>query len=69
MATVLFAKVFDAIGARVLVRYGGKVRAQSVLSLSSYLSANDRRLQFGLGAPVTSAAIKVHWPRDLPQRD
>ena len=32
-----------------LVRHGGKVRAQSVLRLSSYSSVNDRRLQFGLG--------------------
>ena len=38
-----------AIGARVTARYGGKVQAQEVLSQSSFYSANDSRLHFGLG--------------------
>jgi hypothetical protein len=54
----------SAIGARVLVRYGGKVQAQEVLSGSSFISANDPRLHFGLGA-VTTADIEVHWPSGL----
>ena len=40
----------SAIGARVTARYGGKVQAQEVLSQSTYLSVNDSRLHFGLGA-------------------
>jgi len=51
----------SAIGARVLVRYGGRVQAQAVLSQSSYVSANDPRLHFGLGAE-TKADIEVNWP-------
>lgn len=51
----------SAIGARVLVRYGGKVQAQAVLSQSSYMSANDPRLHFGLGK-ATTADIEVYWP-------
>ena len=51
----------SAIGARVLVRYGGKVQAQGVLSQASYMSSNDPRLHFGLGAEKT-ADIEVHWP-------
>jgi len=51
----------SAIGALVLVRYGGKVQAQGVLSQASYVSANDPRLHFGLGA-ATRADIEVHWP-------
>jgi hypothetical protein len=51
----------SAIGARVLARYGGKVQAQEVLSASSFLSANDPRLHFGLGA-ATIADIEIHWP-------
>jgi hypothetical protein len=39
----------SAIGARVLVRYTGKVQAQWVTSQSSFLSAKDPRLHFGLG--------------------
>jgi hypothetical protein len=51
----------SAIGSRILVRYGGKVQAQCVTSQTSYLSANDPRLHFGLGN-VTTADIEVHWP-------
>src|SRR5260370_36191501 len=50
----------SAIGSRVFVRYGGKVQAQWVTSQSSFLSANDPRLHFGLG-PVTTADIEVRW--------
>jgi hypothetical protein len=45
----------------VTVRYGGKVQAQEVLAQSSYLSVNDRRLHFGLGA-VSKVDIEVRWP-------
>jgi len=34
---------------------------QAVLAQSSYLSANDRRLHFGLG-PATSANLEIRWP-------
>ncbi|HEX2662315.1 MAG TPA: CRTAC1 family protein [Candidatus Acidoferrum sp.] len=51
----------SAIGARVLVRYQGKVQARCVTSQISYLSANDPRLHFGLGGAST-ADIEVHWP-------
>ncbi|SPE25533.1 ASPIC/UnbV domain protein [Acidobacteriia bacterium SbA2] len=51
----------SAIGSRVRLRYGGKVQAQCVTSQSSFLSANDPRLHFGLGTAAT-ADIEVHWP-------
>ena len=51
----------SAIGGRVTVRYGNKVQAQEVLSQSSYLSVNDTRLHFGLGA-VNTVDIEVRWP-------
>jgi hypothetical protein len=54
----------SAIGARVLVRYGGKVQVQELLSQSSFLSSNDPRLHFGLGA-ATIADVEVHWPSGL----
>jgi hypothetical protein len=54
----------SAIGARVLVRYGGHVQAQEVMSQSSYFSSNDPRLHFGLGA-ATTADVEVHWPSGL----
>jgi enediyne biosynthesis protein E4 len=51
----------SAIGSRVLVRYGGKVQAQCSTSQSSFLSSNDPRLHFGLGA-ATTADIEIRWP-------
>jgi hypothetical protein len=50
-----------AIGARVRVRYGGKVQAQEVLSQSSFYSTNDPRLHFGLGTADT-ADLEIRWP-------
>jgi enediyne biosynthesis protein E4 len=57
----------SAIGARVLVRYGGKVQAQAVVSQSSFYSSNDPRLHFGLGASKI-ADVEVHWPNGLMEQ-
>src|SRR5579885_2362567 len=51
----------SAIGGRVTVRYAGKMQVREVLAQSSYLSANDTRLHFGVGAAYT-VAIEVRWP-------
>jgi hypothetical protein len=51
----------SAIGARVVARYGGRSQAQEVTAQSSFYSANDRRLHFGLGA-ATSADLAIRWP-------
>jgi len=51
----------SAIGATVLASYGGKKQAKAVLAQSSYLSVNDRRLHFGLGAE-TKADLEITWP-------
>ena len=51
----------SAIGATVVVTYGDRKQAQAVLAQSSYLSVNDRRLHFGLGAEV-QAQIEIRWP-------
>ena len=51
----------SAIGARVTARYGARVQAQEVLAQSSYLSVNDPRLHFGLGA-VTAVDLEIQWP-------
>ena len=54
----------SGIGSRVLVRYGNKVQAQSLVSQSSYYSCNDPRLHFGLGA-ATTVDIEIYWPNGL----
>ena len=51
----------SAIGARVTARYGGRTQAQEVCAQSSFYSANDRRLHFGLGA-AAKADLTVRWP-------
>ena len=54
----------SAIGSRVLVKYGGKVQAQAVTAQSSFYSANDRRLHFGLGTN-SHADLEIHWTNGL----
>jgi enediyne biosynthesis protein E4 len=57
----------SAIGARVLAHYGGKKHAQPVMSQSSFYSANDPRLHFGLGT-AESANLEIHWPSGAVER-
>ncbi len=52
----------SAIGAQVRVTAGGRVQVSEVQSGSSYLSQNDLRLHFGLGASKTIDRIEVRWP-------
>ena len=35
---------------------------QDVLSSGSYISANDRRLHFGLGDATDAGTAEIHWP-------
>jgi len=56
----------SAIGARVTVRYGGHVQVQELMSQSSFLSVNDKRLHFGLGAE-RFASLDVRWPNGTKQ--
>lgn len=51
----------SGIGARVICSYGGKRQAQALVAQSSYLSANDPRLHFGLG-DSTTADLEILWP-------
>ena len=50
-----------AVGARVTAHYGGHAQAQEVLSQSSFYSASDSRLHFGLGA-ASEANLVIRWP-------
>jgi len=58
-----------AIGARVgLERDGQPALWRRVRTDGSYLSANDARVHFGLGAEAKVAAIVVHWPDGAVER-
>jgi hypothetical protein len=52
----------DAVGATVYVTANGMRQRGDVLSGGSYLSSNDPRPHFGLGAATKVDAIEVHWP-------
>lgn len=56
----------SAIGARVIVHYGEKKQVQTVLSQSSFYSASDTRLHFGLG-DVSVVDVEVFWPSGAHQ--
>jgi len=50
----------SAIGSRVIARYGSRRQVQEVSAQSSFYSANDRRLHFGLGKETT-ADLTIRW--------
>lgn len=52
----------DAIGAVVEVRCAQRVLVRQVRSAYSYCSANDLRVQFGLGATLAVDEVRVRWP-------
>jgi len=52
----------SAIGALVSIETNGRKQTQAVLSQSSFVSQNDSRLHFGLGASDKISGIRVVWP-------
>ena len=57
----------SAIGARVYCTAGGKRQMDEVRSGGSYLSQNDLRLHFGLGA-AEIADLEIAWPGGTVER-
>jgi enediyne biosynthesis protein E4 len=51
-----------AIGARVTVKTGKVAQIGEVKGGSSYISQNDLRQHFGLGASATMDEVQVRWP-------
>lgn len=56
------------IGARVTCRAGGRERVHWLTSGTSYLSAHDQRLHFGLGPTDRVESVEVRWPSGHVQR-
>ncbi len=52
----------DGLGARVEVRAGNLVQSGEIRANSSYLSASDPRLHFGLGRATQIDYIVIRWP-------
>jgi len=55
-----------AIGARVKVIAGGMTQTAEIHSGGSYLSQNDLRLHFGLGAAAKIDRVEIRWPSGKP---
>ncbi len=51
-----------AVGARVTISTATMSQISEVRAGGSYLSSNDERLHFGLGADATIARVVVQWP-------
>ena len=57
----------SAIGARVRLTAGGRTQVDEVRSGGSYLSQNDLRLHFGLGAAEKVDRLEIDWPTGIQQ--
>ena len=55
----------SAIGARIEVTEGGRRQIAEVRSGGSYLSHNDSRVHFGMGAATEVERLEVRWPSGL----
>jgi len=60
--TIGAASNHDGFGARVQIRAGGLTQTAEVRANSSFESASDSRLHFGLGAATRADSIAIHWP-------
>ena len=40
----------------------------TVSTAGSYLSSNDKRAHFGLGADVAAKEVEIHWPSGIVQK-
>jgi hypothetical protein len=58
----------DGIGAKITVKAGPRTFVDEVRSGSSYISNNDMRVHFGLGAATKLDWVQVRWPSGLVER-
>jgi len=60
--TIGAASNHDGFGTRVQIKAGGLTQTAEVRANSSFESASDPRLHFGLGAATRADSIAIHWP-------
>jgi enediyne biosynthesis protein E4 len=58
----------DAFGARVEILAGGMKQVDEVRANSSFESASDSRLHFGLGKANVVNQVIVHWPSGITEK-
>jgi hypothetical protein len=54
-------------GARVRLTAGGRTQWREITPVASYLSSNDLRLFFGLGAETRASRVEILWPSGAKQ--
>jgi hypothetical protein len=57
----------DAIGALVKMVTASGSQYVTVSTASSYLSASDKRVHFGLGADAVAQSVEIQWPSGIRQ--
>jgi hypothetical protein len=58
----------DAIGAEVKVTTSKGIQMVTVSTAGSYLSSNDKRAHFGLGADGVAKEVEIRWPSGIVQK-
>src|SRR5579859_5111395 len=58
----------DGIGARIRMKAGARIFIDEVRSGSSFISNNDMRVHFGLGAATKIDWVEVRWPSGLLEK-
>ena len=57
------------IGARIELTAGKTKQVRDVTAGGSYLSSNDYRAHFGLGAWTDEVTLTIHWPSGKTQTE
>ncbi|WP_255484118.1 CRTAC1 family protein [Granulicella sp. 5B5] len=57
----------DAIGAQIKLIDSSGAQYWTVSTCGSYLSSNDKRAHFGLGADASARSIEILWPSGIKQ--
>ena len=57
----------DAIGAMIKLTAGKQSQYVTVSTTGSYLSSNDKRAHFGLGAAKSADTVEIRWPSGIVQ--
>jgi hypothetical protein len=58
----------DGIGAEIKLTTSKGAQYVTVSTAGSYLSSNDKRAHFGLGADVAAKEVEIHWPSGIVQK-
>jgi hypothetical protein len=57
----------DAMGSRIRIKAGGISQIREIAGAGSYLSQNDLRAHFGLGASTRIDNVEITWPSGSKQ--